>query len=732
MWADLSLRGKFLLTGIALQLGVLALVSASVDLLIGRFLDADQQEHAAQLKPLLNAALAAPMAQRDYASVAAILGESLGSRGLVYLIVCDAQGRPIASAGVAPSPQPTVERCADVVAGQDEASAYGSTLRLGGQALGEFKFAMSRARLDLTRNTIMAYVFLIGAGALLVFSMLLWLASARLTHPLKALVNATRDIQEGRYAIALHADGNDEIGALMGAFSQMSAELERKLSELTQSEALQRRYLAESIEKQAQVEQALRVAQDATSAKAEFLANISHEIRTPLNAVLGFSQLLQSATLEGVHLDYLRNLKVAGQSLLRILNDVLDYSKIEAGKLDIVKEPFDLFDLLESITGLFSFQLLEKSLPLRTQVDDDVPRHLVGDALRLRQVLINLVGNALKFTERGEVSLGIDCLAQSGQALTLRLQVADTGIGMSQEQVERIFAAFTQADSSITRRFGGTGLGLSICRHLVGLMGGEISVESTPGRGSCFSFTVQLERADALLVASMPVDQTTASDLTALRGAHVLLVEDNPVNVIVARAFLQDMGVNVVEVGDGLEALAQVGRQAFDAILMDLQIPGIDGLEASRRIRAQLGAKAPPIIALSAVDMATELESVRSAGMVDFVAKPIVRDQLETTLSKWIRPAAGAVALAPVGKAPSTALSIDFAALAGLLASLEHQLSRNMLGARRDVAAIELMLAQTVLQAGFEPVAQATRKLRFKSALAELVRFSAMLAHISP
>jgi len=727
MWRDLSLRGKLVLTGIALQLGVLALVSGGVYALLGRFLDADQQEHASQLKPLFNAALSVPMAQRDYASVAAILNESLASRGLLYLIVSDAQRRPIATAGEVPQQLAHGSGAVRLADLPDSGGPYSSPLTIGGQVLGELSFGMSRDRLDHTKRTIMTYVLLVGAVALVAFSMLLWLASFRLTHPLKALVSATRDIREGRYGLALVGGGADEIGVLMDAFSRMSAEIERKVSDLTQSEALQRRYLEESLHKQGLVEQALRQAQDATTAKAEFLANMSHEIRTPLNAVLGFSQLLQSAALDGVHRDYLANLKVAGQSLLRTLNDVLDYSKMEAGKLEIVKEPFDLTDLLDSVSGLFSFQLMEKGLPLRLQVDDDVPRHLVGDALRLRQVLINLVGNALKFTERGEISVRIERQAQTGQALTLRITVTDTGIGMSQDQVARTFAAFMQADSSITRRFGGTGLGLSICRRLVELMGGDISVHSELGQGSRFTFTIELEQAGAAAVGSgAPVE--AAPDLSALRGAHVLLVEDNPVNVVVARAFLQDMGVTVETAGDGLEALAQAGRRAFDAILMDLQIPEIDGLEATRRIRAQLGAKAPPIIALSAADMATELDAVRQAGMVDHVAKPILRDQLGATLLKWVRRPTGTPVAAPADTAPPAAMAVDRVVLAALLDELDRQLSRNMLSARSQAAEIEHMLANTPLRGAFEPVAQATRKLRFKAALVALTQFSAMLA----
>jgi signal transduction histidine kinase/CheY-like chemotaxis protein len=548
-----------------------------------------------------------------------------------------------------------------------------------------------------------------------------------LTQPLKALVSATRDIREGRYGLALVGGGADEIGVLMDAFSRMSAEIERKVSDLTQSEALQRRYLEESMHKQGLVEQALRQAQEATLAKAEFLANMSHEIRTPLNAVLGFSQLLQSAALDGVYRDYLSNLKVAGQSLLRILNDVLDYSKMEAGKLEIVKEPFDLMDLLDSVSGLFSFQLMEKGLPLRVQVDTNVPRHLVGDALRLRQVLINLVGNALKFTERGEISVHIERLAEAGQSLTLRLTVTDTGIGMSQEQVARLFADFTQADSSITRRFGGTGLGLSICRRLVELMGGDILVHSEPGQGSRFSFSVELDQAGAAAGDAGALAEA-APDLSALRGAHVLLVEDNPVNLVLSRAFLQDMGVTVATAGDGLEALAQARGHAFDAILMDLQIPEIDGLEATRRIRALLGAKAPPIIALSAADMATKLDAVRQAGMVDHVSKPILQDQLGATLLKWVRRPSGMRVAVPADTMPRAVMAVDRVALAALLEELDHQLSRNMLSARSQVAQIEQMLADTDLRGAFEPVAQATRKLRFKGALAALSQFSAMLA----
>jgi signal transduction histidine kinase len=217
-------------------------------------------------------------------------------------------------------------------------------------------------------------------------------------------------------------------------------------------------------------------------------------------------------------------LRQAGESLLRILNDVLDYSKMEAGRLELVNESFDLQDLLSAVTQLFSYQLLEKNLSLRVQVDDAVPTHLLGDALRLRQILINLVGNAFKFTERGAIEITVECPHRADESLTLKFSVIDSGIGMNEQQVSRLFNSFAQADSSITRRFGGTGLGLSICRQLVGLMGGVISVESVPGVGSSFSFTVNLSESQSRLGAEQQGEVPVPDELVPLRDLRVLLV----------------------------------------------------------------------------------------------------------------------------------------------------------------------------------------------------------------
>ena len=721
----MSLRAKLVVAGMAVQLCVLALVGGSTFWWMVRFLDADQQANARQIKPLLVAALAVPMAQRDYASVAAILKESRAAGDLMFLSVRDASGNLIAEEAESSPAAADAQVLEAAKAAHDEFSVQ---LSLGGQALGDIKFRLSRARIEQTARGVSVHVLQVGALALLVFSLLLWWISVALTRPLQTLVTATRDIRAGNYDIDLVSGGGDEIGTLESAFILMTMEIRRKVAELIESEALQRRYLRESLAKQGQIEQALQQAEGATTAKSEFLANMSHEIRTPLNAILGFSQLLQAAPLEGLHREYMVNLRQAGESLLRILNDVLDYSKMEAGQLELVNEHFDLKELLSAVAQLFSFQLLEKSLSLRVLVDDAVPTHLLGDALRLRQILINLVSNAIKFTERGAIDVTVNCPQSTDKSLTLKFSVIDSGIGMDEQQVSRIFASFAQADSSITRRFGGTGLGLSICRQLVGLMGGVISVESEPGVGSSFSFMVNLSESQPQL-GTEPLDEPAVRDeQVSLRDLRVLLVEDNPVNVVVARAFLDGLGMQVTTAVDGLQAVERALGANFDVILMDLQLPGIDGLEATQRIRAQLGSAAPPIIALSAADMKTDHDACLAAGMVDHVSKPIMRDQLIRVLHKRVgRPMGAAAGPGPAELAPEPA-SIDYGMLAPQLQELERLLASNMLAARRQLDQIEPLLAKTAFELSFAPVAQATRKLKFKAALAALSQFSAMLA----
>lgn len=401
-------------------------------------------------------------------------------------------------------------------------------------------------------------------------------------------------------------------------------------------------------------------AEAASRSKSEFLANMSHEIRTPMNAITGMSYLALKTDLDARQRDYITKIHSSAESLLGIINDVLDFSKIEAGKLELETVEFNLSELFERVGDQISLKAEEKGVEVVFDISPETPRLLVGDPLRLGQILNNLLGNAVKFTDRGNVVVSVAPVPQNSlpmlETMPITFKITDTGIGMDTEQIERIFTLFTQADSSITRRYGGTGLGLAIVKRLVELMGGRLQVESEPGVGSCFSFTVSLGVSKLTQLSTSPAQASTMTDkpgntsrtdaqtpvdrgVQHLAGAHILVVDDNNINQYILAELLGQAGMTVEIAGNGEEAVSLVASSdSFDAILMDLQMPVMDGYEATRLIRQMRSAQHIPIIAITAHALAEERARCLASGMIAHVSKPINPDEFFKTLVQWIKP----------------------------------------------------------------------------------------------
>ena len=401
--------------------------------------------------------------------------------------------------------------------------------------------------------------------------------------------------------------------------------------------ALLTRDVSKEIELAAYLTQAKESAERAGRMKAEFLANMSHEIRTPLNAIIGMAHVMKRHGLSPEQAERVDKIDSAGQHLLGIVSDVLDLSKIEAGKLGLESIPVSIGSIASNVASMVYERATAKGVRLLVE-SEPLPKHLMGDPVRLTQALLNYVSNAVKFTEQGTISLRTRIQDETEAGITVRFEVTDTGIGIDPAQLEHIFDAFQQADSSTTRKFGGTGLGLAITRQLAHLMGGEAGVSSVAGRGSTFWFTVSLKRGQGLaaLLDNNPPGAAERALMQRCKGARLLIVEDDFINREVALELLSDFSFSIDVAEDGLVAIAQAGQKDYDLILMDMQMPNMDGLEATRHLRTLPACADVPIIAMTANAFSEDRLRCFDAGMNDFVTKPINPGELYETVLRWL------------------------------------------------------------------------------------------------
>ncbi len=484
----------------------------------------------------------------------------------------------------------------------------------------------------------------VGAAALLslLVGMVAWVFVRRLLRhqfaPMLAATQAMSGMAQpvGARLQTLPVAHNDEVGQLIDSFNRLIESVKCNEEALKQQqEHLEERVLERTVE----LTEAKVAAEAANRAKSAFLANMSHELRTPLHGIMGMLALIRRRTTDPAVLEKINKAKGAADHLLTVLNDILDLSKIEADRMVLETGPLQLRDVLDNLAAIVGHKAIDKGLGFTLDIPDDLAvLPLNGDPLRLGQIVINLAGNSVKFTERGSITVRVRLAADSGCTVLVRFEIVDTGIGISPEAQARLFSAFEQADNSMTRKYGGTGLGLAISKRLATMMEGEIGVDSVPGQGSTFWFTVRLEKRLVDAVASAP-SSINGSEERLRRdypAAGILLVEDEPTNREVALELLAEVGLQVTVAVDGVQAVEATRRQRFALILMDMQMPNLNGLDATRAIRSDALNQATPILAMTANALDEDCQRCLDAGMNAHLAKPIGPDTLYAAILHWL------------------------------------------------------------------------------------------------
>ena len=580
-------------------------------------------------------------------------------------------------------------------------------------------------------------VLLLGLLALLFQGLVLyWVIRRQVDAPLAQLMSATQRVEAGDYQVSLDIRRHDEFGLLSHAFNQMTARVrdrDRALADAARE--LDLRVKQRTAELEHAKEAAVHAAQEAelaTRAKSAFLANMSHEIRTPMNAILGFTEILAGLVTDRQQQEYLRAVQSSGKSLLRLINDILDLSKVEAGKLELVYGAVNPRELFTEMEQIFSQKIAEKNLKLIIDIGPGLPPALLLDEVRLRQILVNLIGNAIKFTDQGHIRLSARSLYPEADHSTLDLvfEVEDTGMGIAKQQQEKVFGAFEQQSGQSLDKYGGTGLGLAITKRLVEIMGGEIHLGSTPGQGSTFHVTLKRVRVASVAELATHAVPAIDADTVSFSAATLLVVDDIAVNRSLIRGYLAQYGFGILEAANGQEAIEITRARQPDLILMDMRMPVLNGYEATRKIKQQPEIRQIPVIALTASAMAQDAKEI--TGLCDgYLRKPVSKPDLVAELIRFLphsiaEPAPETVA-GTAETPPWPPVSLDTGTrqrLAELLPVLQGQQERcDKLGKTmsiNDIEAFALQMQQQGSDYGYPPLVSWGKRLADRAVMFDL------------